>query len=236
MSDSDTPIAERTYRELREAVLRGRYLPGERLTSVRLAEDFGVSRTPVRAALMRLKADGLVDFTDGRAAWIPPLTVEAVEEAYEIYGALEAILVTKLARAATKEQLRDLRATVVTMERAAKTGDKQRWAEGDQQFHDLLHDYVGSDLVKSMLARVSTVVDRVRFLSLNLHPESASTSAKEHRAVFNAIREHDGDRAKQLHEAHFSRVREQNVEFLRESFTAFGSLPVQPAAPMRTGR
>jgi len=225
-SDTEgTSITEQTYLSLREAILTGDYSPGERLTSVRLAEDLGVSRTPVRAALARLKADGIVDTSDGRAAWVRPLTVSAVEHAYEIVEALEGVLVRRLAETADESQIGALAAAIETMEQAARINDKQLWVAGDEQFHELLREFAGNPLLDSMLERVSTVIDRVRFLSLNLHPEGALISAQEHRVVFEALRVGDASLARRLHEAHLTRVCEEIGGFLRESFPAFGALP-----------
>lgn len=230
MSVEEPPVNEIVYTNLRDAILRGEYAPGERLTSVRLAERLGVSRTPVRAALARLKADGLIDMSDGRAAWVLPLTVEAVEQAYEIAEALESVLVRKLAESASPELLDELQAAVRTMEQAATEGDKALWAEGDQQFHALLRRGGRNPLLNTMLTRVGTVIDRVRFLSLNLHPEGAVVSAAEHRAVAEAIASGDAASARQRHEAHLTRVREENVGFLRASFSVIGSLPTPTTA------
>ncbi|GAA4431349.1 GntR family transcriptional regulator [Georgenia halophila] len=228
-------VAEQTYTRLREAILRGRYAPGERLTSVRLADELGVSRTPIRAALTRLKTEGLVDFTDGRAAWVPPLTVEVVEEAYEIAEALESMLVERLALNATQNQLAEIVEAVEQMEAAAVSGDQSSWAAGDEAFHGLVHRYAGRELASSMLNRVGTVIDRVRFLSLNLHPEGAQVSAQEHRDVVSALLDRDPAMARDRHAAHLRRVREENVRFLRMSFPALAGPPMsQPLSRTTT--
>lgn len=221
----EASVAEQTYTRLREAILRGHYPPGERLTSVRLANELGVSRTPIRAALSKLKSEGLVDFTDGRAAWVPPLTVEVVEEAYEIAEALESMLIARLVSVATQDQLAEITEAVEQMEAAANADDQTDWAAGDEAFHALVHRYAGRDLARSMLQRVGTVIDRVRFLSLNLHPEGARISAQEHRGVLTALLARDSELARERHAAHLRRVREENVRFLRLSFPALGGPP-----------
>ncbi|WP_197522709.1 GntR family transcriptional regulator [Occultella aeris] len=227
-------VADQTYGALREAILRGRYAQGERLTSVRLAEELGVSRTPIRAALARLKSEGLVEFTDGRAAWIPPLTVEAVEEAYEISEALEPLLVARVATTATDEQIEEIADAVSHMEDAARAADQYAWAEADERFHTLVHTYAGRETTAEMLGRVGTVIDRIRFLSLNLHPEGAALSAQEHRGVVDALAARDAEQARTRHAAHLRRVGEQNVTFLRQSFPLFGSPPMTHGATRTT--
>lgn len=222
-------VTEQTYQTLRTAILQGRYAPGERLTSVRLANELNVSRTPIRAALARLKSEGLVDTSDGHAAWIPPLTVEVVEEAYEIAEALESMLVARAAAVTSEQGVEQLRASVAAMERAAEKGDQAAWADADEQFHHLIQVWAGRALAASMLERVGTVIDRIRFLSLNLHPEGASLSAREHRSVLEAIESGDAETARDRHAAHLRRVREENVTFLRQSFP-LGTPPVAATA------
>jgi DNA-binding GntR family transcriptional regulator len=221
LSESSS-VAEQVYNTLRAAIQRGQYAPGERLTSVRLAAELGVSRTPVRAALTQLKSEGLVDSVDGRAARIPTLTVDTVEEAYEITGALESMLVERVARTALDADLSRLSAAVTTMEAAAEAGDQSAWALADEEFHGLVREIAGRELADSMLARVDAVIDRVRFLTLNLHPRAAEISAREHRAVLEAMLGRDPETAQRLHEQHLRRVRIETVRFLTQSFPAFG--------------
>lgn len=226
MPQSDSsPIAEQCYARLRDAILQGAYGPGERLTSVRLANDLGVSRTPIRAALQRLKADGLIDSDDNRAAWVRPLTVDEVEQAYEIAGALEGMLVKRLAAHLTDADLHALDEAITRMEAAADSGDQHAWVEGDETFHHLLSAQAGNPLLNSMLQRVETVINRVRYLSLNIRPEGAALSAQEHRRVYEALADRDGKRARSAHENHLDRVRAENVAFLKASFGSFPPLP-----------
>lgn len=217
-------VADSIYTQIRVAILRGEYPPGARLTSVHLAERFDVSRTPVRSALTRLKSDGLVDLRGGQAAWVLPLTVEAVEEAYEIAEALESLLVRRSA-ADDEYDASVLLRFVEQMESAARDADRQRWAEADHGFHQHLRSAVGNELLNTMLDRVDTVIERVRFLSLNLRPEGATISAAEHRAVAEAIAAGDVSEARRRHEEHLVRVREENVQFLRDSFSLVGTVP-----------
>jgi GntR family transcriptional regulator, rspAB operon transcriptional repressor len=221
---TEASVASKAYEQLRDAILRGHYPPGERLTTVRLAEDLGVSRTPVRAALARLKDDGLVDSPDNRAAWVRPLTIDQVEEAYEIATALEGVLVRRVATKATDDDLARLDEAVAMME--AHVDDRTLWAEGDERFHTLLRQIGDYSTLTFMLDRVDLVIGRVRFLALAIHPESAEVSAREHRAVFEQLAARDGDAARALHERHLARVSAEISHFLRESFAPIGAVPV----------
>lgn len=220
---SELSAPERVYRELRQAILEGAIPSGERLTTLALAEKLGVSRTPIRAALVRLEADGLIDTEGGRSARVRPLTVDEVEHAYDVGMALEGVSVLRLAERSDGEQREALLETVKAMEEAAAGSDRNAWVEADERFHELLAELSENHLLWQTMQRVENVIGRLRFLSLRLNPDSALTSAREHRAVVDAVCAGDGDRAREHHHAHWERVRQANVSILREGFLGTGS-------------
>ena len=207
------------YTTLRRLILRGEFAPGEQLTGERLSKMLGVSRTPVRHALVRLEADGLVETAPGQPARVRLITASEVEQAYDAAGGLEGILVYRLAEASAPAQLGEISDAVADMERAADCGDSDAWAEADERFHSLLSQYGSNRLIAQMLARVETIVGQLRYFVLYTGATSMMTSAHEHHAVLNAIEQHDPDRARQVHQAHWARVREVNAHFLRENLS-----------------
>lgn len=229
--DDETPVAERTYLELRQAILKGEFASGERLVSSSLASRLGVSRTPVRAAILRLEADGLVETLDGRSARVRALTAADVEQAYDVAEGLEGVLVVRLASRASDEQVEQITEVAAEMEAAAVADDRHAWVEADERFHRLLAQIGQNPLLESMMTRVNNVIGRIRFLSLHLYPEGAKLSAQEHKSVADALRNRDGELARNVHQAHWARVRETNIVLLRESFATLGSIPSEPVQP-----
>lgn len=243
MSDRPSPagdgsVANRTYAALRRAILEGEYLPGDRLTGPQLAHALGVSRTPVRAALLKLDADGLVETSDNQSARVRALTVEDMSQAYDVAEGLESVVVHRVTNDAAAEDLESVRSAALAMRAAADVGDKHAWVEADEQFHELLRNLSANDLLRSMLQRVDSVVTRVRFLSISLYPEGANKSSSEHVAVAEAMIDGKADEARSLHQAHWSRVHKTNVELLRESLITMSyvreSGPPQPRRIDRT--
>lgn len=225
-SAENVSALERTYVSLRRLILQGEFGPGERLTGARLCKLMGVSRTPVRAALVRLEAEGLVESTGGQSARVRALTTSEVEHGYDVAAGLEGMLVYRLAAEGTEEQFREISDAVAEMERAEASGDKRAWVAGDMRFHLLLAEYGNNPLLSLMMKRVNTIIGRLRFLTLHVIPQGAQMSAHEHRAVSDAMFGRDGERARQVHQAHWERVREASTSFLREEFSgSFGYLP-----------
>jgi DNA-binding GntR family transcriptional regulator len=210
---------ERTYDSLRQLILEGEFGPAERLTGARLSKLLGVSRTPVRAALVRLEAEGLVESTGGQSARVRTMTTSEVSHAYDVAAGLEGMLVYRLAADGTPEQFQEISDAVAEMERAVASGDKHSWVAGDMRFHLLIAEYGNNPLISLMMERVDTIIGRLRFLSLHVIPEGAQRSAHDHRAVSDAMSGRDGERARQLHQAHWERVREANTSFLQEGFS-----------------
>ena len=210
---------ETTYIALRRLILRGEFAPGEHLTGRRLSEMLGVSRTPIRSALVRLEAEGLVESAVGQSARVRVITATEVEQAYDVAGALEGVLAYRIAEHVSEEQLKDISDAVGDMERAVESGDNEAWVEGDEQFHMLLALYGDNPLISQMMDRVQSIVGQLRYFVLHTGQQSTATSAHDHRAVVNAISEGNGERARQLHQAHWARVREVNTRVLREQLS-----------------
>jgi len=127
--------------------------------------------------------------------------------------------VYRLAQTGTEEQFRAVAEAVGQMEEAALAEHKQRWAEADERFHSLLSEFGGNPLLSVMMERVQTVIGRLRFLALHLDPLSGRGSTEEHRAVSDALTARHGKLARELHQAHWDRVRDVNTPLLRNGFS-----------------
>lgn len=101
-------VGDMVYEVLRESILKGVFQPGERLRQDRLAEAIGVSRIPVRSALLQLESEGLITFNPYRGAVVNKLTVDEMREIYEIRGVLEAHALRKAVKRMTPERLEHL--------------------------------------------------------------------------------------------------------------------------------
>ncbi len=212
-------VSDRAYHSLRQLILRGEFAPGEHLSGQRLSQMLGISRTPVRTALVRLEAEGLIETEAGQSMRVRLITASEVEQAFDVAGGLESVLVYRLAESATPDELRDITGAVEDMERAAGDGDSLAWVEADERFHRLLTVYGRNPLLTQMLQRVETIIGQLRYFVLHTGPESMKVSAHEHADVADAVAQHDGERSRQLHQAHYARLREINAHFLREQLS-----------------
>ena len=210
-TDGTTPKALRStdtvYARLKQHILDNRYPPGAQILESAVVQEFGVSRTPVREAFVRLQQEGLLEIVPRHGVRISALSPGDMREIYEVLMSLEATAIELLvARHPTKEDLTGLVAACDAMETAlaGPQPDLEAWAVGDEQFHMNLAALCGNKRLAAMIMTVWDQAHRARMFTLRLRPLPAKSTA-EHRAVVDAILAGDGNKARELYVAHRKR-------------------------------
>ncbi len=147
--------AERAYATIRDGILHGQYAAGARLTEQDLAHTVGVSRTPVREALRRLHAEGLVQFEPNHGAVVSFFGIEDAEEIFELRAALEPLSARRAAERATPSVITELRSLAEQQiaESTRRTGDYLvRIGQLNDRFHRLVQSAAGSVRLEKTLA------------------------------------------------------------------------------------
>jgi DNA-binding GntR family transcriptional regulator len=191
---SGASLPELAYEALREAIISRRFDFGEPLRQEDLADAFGVSRLPVREALRRLEAEGLVVMRPRRGYFVASFSSEEIEEVFDMRALLEAraaYLATARRGAADVEELEE-RLRIMEVEAARDPLDPAAFAAANSEFHERLFTTSGRVLHCRMLRVLRTSGDRYTRMSVGLAREIAE-SGREHRAIFAAFR--DGDAA-----------------------------------------
>jgi DNA-binding GntR family transcriptional regulator len=182
------------YQALREAIVTGELPPGTRLSENELAETLGVSRTPVREALLRLREEQLVEAIPQLGTFVTPISVSAVEDAQFLREAVECAAVRLTADRAGRDGVERLRDVLGRQERARDAQDFDGWFALDEDFHRLLCDLSGRSIAWSVGRRANGHLDRVRRLSLPV-PSYLAEMVEEHRRVVDAVEVGDPDLA-----------------------------------------
>lgn len=141
----NTTLQERVYRALKQAMLEGRFSPGETLPTRSLAEVLGTSVMPVRDALVRLRAEGGVEILPNRAARIPVMTQESIAELYEVRLHLEGLATSLAAAKITVEQLKAVDAAFDDIQQASSNNDVGAFLRANLQFHFSIYRAAGSN-------------------------------------------------------------------------------------------
>ncbi|MFD7921122.1 GntR family transcriptional regulator [Streptomyces sp. NPDC059740] len=196
---------------LRRAIQRGEMVPAQRLVENDLAEQFGVTRASIRAALIDLAAEGLVERVRNRGSRVRVVTVEEAVAITECRMALEGLCAAKAAVAATEEQREELIRLGEAMSRAVADGDPVTYSELNHDLHTRVREFSGQQTAVALLERLNAQLVRHRF-QLALRPGRPQQSLSEHLAMIEAIRAGDPQAAEAAVRAHLSSV----IEALRD--------------------
>ncbi|NTE88107.1 GntR family transcriptional regulator [Agrobacterium rubi] len=180
------PIAPQIYERLRRAITTLAMLPSEALSEKELSLQLGVSRTPVREALIRLADEGLIDILPQRGSFVAPIRMKDVEEAQFIRESLEVAVVKRLAGRCSSAFLSELDANLVRQERAVSLEDHDLFLDLDEAFHRSFCEEAGLSKSWRVIQSVKLQMDRVRYLSLP-DPDHLNTLLAQHRAIFDAV-------------------------------------------------
>jgi len=197
------PLWERIYRRLRGAIQRGEFDPGTRLVEQRLAEELGVSRTPVREALYRLEREGLVTKVPHKGIVVREQDPEELKEVLELRGLLEGYAAALAAKKGDEELFDELEEILKRSEEALEKNDIDELVKLNTQFHETLYRRCGNhkllELIKDLrdqFFRFRTSILRIKGMprvSIEDHYKMLELMRKgESQAVEKLVREHIG--------------------------------------------
>lgn len=218
------------YALLRRAVIEGRLAPGATLHEPGIAARLGVSRTPVREALLRLQGDGLVAIRPQSGTTVAPIDFDRVAEALIVREALEVRMIGFVVDRTDDGFLASLHQTAADMARAHADGANTRYIAADDAFHRLLAERSGLKLVAGILDGVNAHLDRLRYMSISA-PGRNKAAIAEHRAIIEGLQNRNADAAHRAMDEHMRATR-RIVEALCDAARR-GPAPV-PAAPPAT--
>ncbi|WP_216362174.1 GntR family transcriptional regulator [Pseudonocardia sp. N23] len=188
---------------LRRAVMRGTFPPGAQLGEVELAARLGVSRGPLREAMQRLVAEGLVRSERHRGLFVRDLTAADVRDVYTARNAVERAAGLLILGGDRTEAVAVLTTALAEMEGAAAAGDAVALADADHRFHHELVAASGSPRLRRM-ADTLLVETRMCLTALQDNPPPPAELVADHRALRDAVRDGDADRLVATLQAHMA--------------------------------
>ena len=194
-------LSDKVYQFLRDAIAEGRYTTGDCLVEMKIAEELGVSRTPVREALKQLELEDLVDSQPNRGVIVKAFTSEDLRDVFTIRHLLEGQAAYWAAERITNAQLAQLREIVDLMEFYTQKNDVPNLVKLDSRFHEILYVASNSRSLKHILTSLHHNISRARKSSLT-EPQRPAGSLAEHQRIYDAIARHDASAAKTFMEQH----------------------------------
>jgi DNA-binding GntR family transcriptional regulator len=191
-------MKERAYEEIKHRLLNDDYPPGSFLSERQLAENLGMSKTPVKAALERLESEGFIAVSPQQGIVVRELSVHEIADQYEIRAALESYTLRTLAGRLTPDQVARVRANLKAQARLRGTGGVEKGVELDAQFHAQFAEFLGNREILRVIAQLREKMRRVVTQVFRLCPARFDTSYVEHAAIAAAVIGGDGARAAEL--------------------------------------
>ena len=215
MTSSATPAApatpeasmvDKAYQQLRRLILDNVWPPGHQALEQEVALQLGMSRTPVREALIRLHNDGLVEVVPRRGVRVLPVSPTDMREIYQILTALEGMAAELLARRKPSEaELKPLEDATAAMEAALARDDLEAWAAADERFHQTLLELSGNRQLAETVYNYWDRAHRARMFTLRLRPKPIN-STREHMALVQCLRAGDAEAAATVNRQHRERA------------------------------
>ncbi len=189
-------VSEKVYLAIKEKIMYGQYLPGVHLVEAELIEEYGVSRTTIRAALSRLMEDEIVVQLPHRGIMVRRLSIKEVSDYYQICKTLEGMVARRVALDRTPEQLAELEKRLAEGEDAVKNLHFTQHFKNVQAFRHLLATYTDNQPLVRIIGKIHTILS----IFHAAHPlkERVDISYRKHHDLLEAIREQDADLAESV--------------------------------------
>ena len=202
-SNEYLPLRDVVFTTLRQAILTGEFVPGERLMEIALADKLGVSRTPVREAIRKLELEGLVNMVPRKGAEVAGITIEDLNDVLEVRCELE-VFATKLAcQRITKAEEEKLRETSLLFEQEVDNKNLKMIAQRDVEFHDVIFNATKNKRLIQIMNNVREQMYRYRIEYLkdfSYHDVLVS----EHREIMKEIFDKDVTKAREIMKIHIN--------------------------------
>jgi DNA-binding GntR family transcriptional regulator len=187
-------VRDEVYKRLRTGILDHTYPPNHRLDLSALEEQFGISRTPLKEALHRLEAEGLVEIRPRRGTFVSSLDARDVAEAFDVRNILERAAAGIVVREATEAQIGRLRSIADEMDRMLESDDYQsiveEYIELDRKFHNLFVSFTGNRQLSDICTQLGTHLQIARVRQKFVLTDSRHTQF-EHAAIMQALEQRD---------------------------------------------
>lgn len=199
--DGYKPLRDIVFETLREAIINQTLKPGERLMEIQLADEMGVSRTPVREAIRKLELEGLVVMVPRKGAYVAGISMKDIHEVYELRSALEALAASLAAARITDDELEEMERQVLKEAAETEVNNLSGIVAIDTTFHDLLYQSAHNQRLVQFINILQEQLQRFRAASLS-KPGRSKYALEEHKKIVEALAARDTRLAAKLATEH----------------------------------
>ena len=210
-----TSAKQRVYETVKDWIIEGQFKPGEKVSDIEIADYFKVSRTPVREAMRKLELEGLVVMIPRRGAQVANITEKDLNDVLEVRIALENLSIENACMRMTEEQLEELWNAAKNFEATMAEGNLVKLAEADVAFHEVIYKSSDNRRLNQVLNNLREQIYRYRVEYLK-DEETRKLLVKEHKEIYEAIKNRDVKSAKEISYQHIENQREAIIRSIRE--------------------
>ena len=214
--ESYQPLRELVFEKLREAIVSGELPEGERLMEVQLAEELGVSRTPIREAIRRLELEGFVVMMPRKGAYVSGFSLKDMIGVFEIRESLDMLACSLAAVRVSDDQLETLERLMVELTDATEADNPEEWIRLDTIFHDVIYQGCNNDRLMQMIGNLMEQIQRYRKMSLREKGRMAQ-ALEEHRALLDALWDRDAKEAQTRASQHINNAEATIISLMRRN-------------------
>ena len=212
--DAYKPLRELVLEAIREAIINGTLKPRERLMEIQLADELGVSRTPIREALRKLELEGFIVMVPRKGAYVADLSFKDIADVFEIRAAPGGAA-AGLAAGELPTRVGEMERYLVEKADAIARNDMERLVEVDTGFHDIIYRASRNERLTSIINNLREQIQRFRTMSL-AYPGRSKRSLEEHRNIIEAIQSRDAQLARQVAQEHIENAETSMIEAIKK--------------------
>jgi len=208
-------LSKKVYRILKTRIINGNLKPGEKILEVNIAEQLGVSRTPIREALRELAAEGFVKMIPNQGMVVSNVSIEDIKEVLQIRKLLEGFAASVAAKKINQEEIAKLEGIIKKMSIIISKSkpDVVAYSELNAQFHNLILNACGNKRLIKICTNLSGSDHRFRIRALRDNSERLKYSLKEHHEIMEVLKRKDAEQAERLSKKHIENVLENILTY-----------------------
>jgi GntR family transcriptional regulator, rspAB operon transcriptional repressor len=212
--NGESRLPQRAYLATRHAIRDLQLPPGQTVLEREMAEILGMSRTPVREALVRLEMEGWVRLIPRRGFVVAPIVADDLQQIYEVVEGLDGIACSLATKRATSAELDQLDYLVEEQEKALEIGDLLLWTDLDEQFHQTIVDLAQNPRLRGIMDSQTDQLYRARLYTIKFRPKP-TPSIMDHKAIVTVMRTGEPEAARMMLQSHRYRARNEILDAIR---------------------
>ncbi|MBE0618404.1 MAG: GntR family transcriptional regulator [Proteobacteria bacterium] len=198
------PLPQEVADQIREMIRKGHLEQGQRISEVEFCEELGISRTPLREALRVLAGEGLVDLVPRRGARVSQPTIGEIQDMFAVMAVLEGLCARVAAEQLSAAHLAELEGLHLALEDAYRERDEEQYIQANHAYHGFVQSLAHNETLNGIVNGLRQKIFLYRYRQL-YQPDRFDQSIREHRALLEAFRNRDRDRAEDLMKTHLQR-------------------------------